>query len=112
MLKRVMEKVVSTYLGIRELKGDLLELTQTVKEHDVSIRHLENRMNHLTSQMRSEMSVKEKESLMNNVTLSQRNIDEEDMEQNIEKILFKESLEGIRLNNIVESRERSGMNVL
>ncbi|MCD7463964.1 hypothetical protein HAX54_051787, partial [Datura stramonium] len=51
------------------------------------------------------MSVKEKEPVMKNVTPSQRNIDVEDIEKNIEEIFFKEALEDILLNNIVESNE-------
>ncbi|MCD7466160.1 hypothetical protein HAX54_002589, partial [Datura stramonium] len=46
MLEMVMEKVLSIDLGIQELKGYLLELTQMVKDHDLSIRHLGYRMNH------------------------------------------------------------------
>ncbi|MCE3049922.1 hypothetical protein HAX54_046138 [Datura stramonium] len=97
--------VLSTDLGLRELKGVILELSQMVKDHDILIRHLEDRMNHLASQMRSEMIVKEKVSLMKNFTPSLRNFDEEDIEKNIEEILFKESLEGNLLNNIFESSE-------
>ncbi|MCD9641034.1 hypothetical protein HAX54_026848, partial [Datura stramonium] len=40
-LKMVLERVVSTDMGIRELKDDLLELTQMLKDHEMSIRHLE-----------------------------------------------------------------------
>ncbi|MCD9641860.1 hypothetical protein HAX54_028340, partial [Datura stramonium] len=105
MLDMVMEKVLSTDSGIRELKGDLLELTQTVKYHDISIRNLEDRMNHLASQMRLEMSVKEMKPLVKNVTPSQQNINEEDIEKTFEEILFKESLEVILFNNIVKSSE-------
>ncbi|MCE3051848.1 hypothetical protein HAX54_050983, partial [Datura stramonium] len=87
------------------IPGENQEPTKMVKDHDILIRHLEDRMNHLASQMRSEMIVKEKVSFMKNFTPSLRNFDEEDIEKNIEEILFKESLEGNLLNNIFESSE-------
>ncbi|MCD9645874.1 hypothetical protein HAX54_035185 [Datura stramonium] len=68
---------------------------------------MEDRMNHLASQVRSEMSVKEKEPLMENITPSPKDVDEEDREQDIEEILFKESLEAILLNNMGKSSERT-----
>ncbi|MCD9639005.1 hypothetical protein HAX54_023242 [Datura stramonium] len=105
MLELVMGKVLSTNSGIRELKGDILEITQTVKDHDISIRHLEDRINHLASQMRLEISVKKKEPLMKNLNPSHKNIDEDDIEKDIKEILCKESLEVILSNNIVKSSE-------
>ncbi|MCD7467280.1 hypothetical protein HAX54_004618 [Datura stramonium] len=105
MLEMVLERVLSTDLGIHELKNDLLELTWMVKDHDISIRHLEERMNHLASQMRLEMRVKEKEQLMVNFTPSSKDVDEEDIEKNIEEKLFNESLEAILLNNIGKNSE-------
>ncbi|MCD7451433.1 hypothetical protein HAX54_011840 [Datura stramonium] len=66
------------------------EITQMMKDHDISIRHLEERMNHLASQMRLDMSVKEKEQLMENVTPSPKDVDKEDIKQNIKETLFKE----------------------
>ncbi|MCE3049407.1 hypothetical protein HAX54_044763 [Datura stramonium] len=50
MLEMVLELVVSTDLGIRKLRDDLLKLTQIVKGHEISIKHLEERMYHLASQ--------------------------------------------------------------
>ncbi|MCD7467898.1 hypothetical protein HAX54_005594 [Datura stramonium] len=37
MLEVILEQVVSTDSGIRELRSDLLDLTQKVKDHEVSI---------------------------------------------------------------------------
>ncbi|MCD9637954.1 hypothetical protein HAX54_021512 [Datura stramonium] len=65
-------------LGIQELKGDLLELTQMMKDHEISIRHLEERMNQLASQMKSVVRVEVKRPLVENVTSSPKGDDEED----------------------------------
>ncbi|MCD9646131.1 hypothetical protein HAX54_035699 [Datura stramonium] len=69
MLERVLERVVSTDLGVRELKHDLLTLTQIVKSHAISIRHLEERMNQLASQIELGVSVDVKGPLVETVTI-------------------------------------------
>ncbi|MCD9642316.1 hypothetical protein HAX54_029027, partial [Datura stramonium] len=51
MLEVMLQQVVSIYLGIEELRCDLLDLCQKVKDHEVSIRQLEDRMNLLASEM-------------------------------------------------------------
>ncbi|MCD7460933.1 hypothetical protein HAX54_044803 [Datura stramonium] len=51
LLERVLERVTSTDLRVRELKCDLLDLTQIVESHDVSIKKFEERVNQLASQM-------------------------------------------------------------
>ncbi|MCD7458421.1 hypothetical protein HAX54_038135 [Datura stramonium] len=66
-------------------------------------RYLEERMNHLAIQMSLEMSMKEKESLVETVTPSRENVDEEATEQYIEETLLKESLEAKLSNDIGES---------
>ncbi|MCE0482162.1 hypothetical protein HAX54_040617 [Datura stramonium] len=52
MFERVLERVVSTDSGVRELNYDLLTVTQIVESHAISIRHLEERINHLASQIK------------------------------------------------------------
>ncbi|MCE0481690.1 hypothetical protein HAX54_039630 [Datura stramonium] len=91
--------------GIQELKGDLFEFTRMLKDHEISIRHLEERMSHLTSQMKSWVSVEVKKPLVENVPPSSKGVDEEDIEQDIEETFLKESLEAILLNNDGEDIE-------
>ncbi|MCD9642332.1 hypothetical protein HAX54_029061 [Datura stramonium] len=71
MLEMVLERVVSTNSGIQQLKSDLLDLTQTVKDHAVSIRHLDERMDLLASKMEARESMKTHEQMKENTTLSQ-----------------------------------------
>ncbi|MCD7465113.1 hypothetical protein HAX54_000586 [Datura stramonium] len=56
-LEKVLERVTSTDLGVWELKGYLLALTQTVESYNISIRNLEERMNQLVSQIESGVNV-------------------------------------------------------
>ncbi|MCD7470850.1 hypothetical protein HAX54_011031 [Datura stramonium] len=90
---------------IQKLKGDLLELTRMVKDHEISIRHLEERMSHLASQLKSGVIAEVKKPLMENFTPSSEGVDEEDIEKDIEEMFFKESLETILLNNDGEGIE-------
>ncbi|MCE0482456.1 hypothetical protein HAX54_041252 [Datura stramonium] len=53
-LKVVLEKVLSTKKGMQDLLSKLLDLTTTVKSHDVIIQQLEDRMNELASQVESQ----------------------------------------------------------
>ncbi|MCE3217105.1 hypothetical protein HAX54_010403, partial [Datura stramonium] len=57
MLKVVLELVVATDSGIQELKSDILNLTQLMKDHEVSFRQLGERMNVLASWMESKASM-------------------------------------------------------
>ncbi|MCD7453007.1 hypothetical protein HAX54_019191, partial [Datura stramonium] len=50
-LEVVLEKVLSTEEEIQDLRSKLLDLTTTVKSHDVIIQQLEERMNELASQV-------------------------------------------------------------
>ncbi|MCE3049634.1 hypothetical protein HAX54_045437 [Datura stramonium] len=43
MLEQILERVVSIDVVVRELKYDLLTLTQTVESHAISVRHLDER---------------------------------------------------------------------
>ncbi|MCD7447002.1 hypothetical protein HAX54_020780, partial [Datura stramonium] len=87
-------------------------LIQDIKVHSkafsipvMRIKTPKDKMNRLASQMRSEMSVKKKELLMENITPILKEVDKEDIEKNIEEILFKESVEAILLNNIGKRSE-------
>ncbi|MCD9642485.1 hypothetical protein HAX54_029323, partial [Datura stramonium] len=107
MLEVVLERVISSDSGIQEIKGDLLDLTQTMKEHEVSIKHLEERMNLLTSQMEAGASMKTKELVKKYASPIQNRIDEEDMEWDVEETFFKETLEAVLLN--IDSKGREGL---
>ncbi|MCD7454296.1 hypothetical protein HAX54_024260, partial [Datura stramonium] len=50
-LQVVLEKVLATEEGVQDLRSKLLDLTTTVKSHDVIIQQLEERMNELASQV-------------------------------------------------------------
>ncbi|MCD7462583.1 hypothetical protein HAX54_048844 [Datura stramonium] len=105
MLVKLMTQIGLIAIGMRGSLWDVKALSKVYGIPVMRIKILEGRMNDLDSEMRSEMSMKEKEPLIKNITPSQRNIDDEDMEQNIEEILFKELLDDILLNNIVKSIE-------
>ncbi|MCD9645674.1 hypothetical protein HAX54_034740 [Datura stramonium] len=47
----VLEKVLATEEGVQDLRSKLLDLTTTVKNHDVIIQHSEEQMNELASHM-------------------------------------------------------------
>lgn len=51
MSNRVLKRVESTYNGVKELKSDVSNLTQTVSSHYASIKNLKIQMNHLLAQM-------------------------------------------------------------
>lgn len=53
VLEGVLEKVISKDLRVRELKHDILYLTQMVESHSISIKQFEDRLNRLTSKMKS-----------------------------------------------------------
>ncbi|MCD9560090.1 hypothetical protein HAX54_018532 [Datura stramonium] len=50
-LEVVLEKVLGTEEGVQDLQSKLLDLTTTVKTHEVIIQQLEERMNELAFQM-------------------------------------------------------------
>ncbi|MCE0481188.1 hypothetical protein HAX54_038733 [Datura stramonium] len=53
-LEVVLEKVLSTEEGVQDLQSKVLDLTTTVKIHDVIIQQLEDRMNELASEVASQ----------------------------------------------------------
>ncbi|MCE3049666.1 hypothetical protein HAX54_045499, partial [Datura stramonium] len=82
---------------IQEIKRDILNLTQTVKDHEVSTKKLEERMNVLAAQMESKTSIITRELTKEKTTLTATNVDEEDIEWEVEESFFKEIWEGILL---------------
>ncbi|MCD9559742.1 hypothetical protein HAX54_017975, partial [Datura stramonium] len=50
-LEVVLQNVLATKEGVQDLRSKLLDLTTTIKSHDVIIQQLEERMNELASQM-------------------------------------------------------------
>ncbi|MCD7464104.1 hypothetical protein HAX54_052081, partial [Datura stramonium] len=85
MLEVILERVVSTDSRIKEIKSDLLDLTQTMKDHALSIRHLKERMNLLESQMESRVSMITHDPTKDDTTLTPRNDDEGDTEWEVEE---------------------------
>ncbi|MCD7451492.1 hypothetical protein HAX54_012275 [Datura stramonium] len=98
MLEVVLEQVVSTDSRIQDLKNDLLNLTKTVKNHEVSIRQLEERMNVLAAQMESNARMITHERTKEKTTLTPSHADEEDIEREVEESFFKETWDEILLN--------------
>lgn len=53
IIEQVLEKFVSTDLGVKGLEHDFLSLTQTAESHGVSIEYLQWRMNNLSLKVHS-----------------------------------------------------------
>ncbi|MCE0482553.1 hypothetical protein HAX54_041412, partial [Datura stramonium] len=69
-----------------------------VKDHEVSLKYLEERMNLLASQMESRASMMTQERITEDTTPIPNNVDKEDTKWGVEELFFKEMLEGILLN--------------
>ncbi|MCD7453982.1 hypothetical protein HAX54_023049 [Datura stramonium] len=98
MLIVVMMQIELLAKWIQELKGDLLDLTQMMKDHEVSIKHLEERMHLLASQMESRESMISQEQIKKDTTPTPNNVDKDDIEWDVEEMFFKETLEDVLLN--------------
>ncbi|MCD9643751.1 hypothetical protein HAX54_031420 [Datura stramonium] len=94
MLEVVLEQVVSTDSRIRELRNDLLDLTQKVKDHEVSIRQLKDKINLLPFQMATQQVIKEEKTPPLPTIM-----EEEAMEWGVEEEILKEMFESILLNS-------------
>lgn len=51
----MLNRVESTDIVVKELKGDVLNLTQMTSSHSTFIKHLAAQMNHLSAKMNSRM---------------------------------------------------------
>ncbi|MCD7453978.1 hypothetical protein HAX54_022896 [Datura stramonium] len=114
-----LEEVSGSHTFRRELKGDLLALTQIMKSHDISISNFEERKNTLASQIEPGINVDVRGPLMEAVATNpecvrcygdritrsgkpthvrEESVDVEDIDQDYGAMLFEESLEAILLN--------------
>ncbi|MCD9643499.1 hypothetical protein HAX54_031064 [Datura stramonium] len=91
-------EVSTSQPGVRKLKDDHLNLTQMMKDREVSIRQLEEIMNVLAANMESKESMLTHEPTKEESTLTSSNIDEDEVEWEVEESLHKETWEGILLN--------------
>ncbi|MCD9646592.1 hypothetical protein HAX54_036573 [Datura stramonium] len=97
-LKVVLEKVLATEEGVQDLRSILLDLTTTIKIHEVVIQQLEERMNKLAFQMATPIAT-------NNASPRKNIMDDDDLEwemeeEAIEVLIVDVSLKGEELNEI------------
>ncbi|MCE3216369.1 hypothetical protein HAX54_006271, partial [Datura stramonium] len=97
-LEVVLKKVLATEEGVQDLRSKLLDLTSTVKSHEVIIQQLEERMNELEFQMATPIAA--------NNTAPRKDIIDDDVlkwemeEEAIENLIVDVFLKGEELEEI------------
>ncbi|MCD9643653.1 hypothetical protein HAX54_031285 [Datura stramonium] len=102
----VLEKVISTDSGVQELRSELLDLTTIVKNDDVAIQQLKDRMNMLALQVPVQQVTKETK-----VSPPQPNMDEQTFGWEMEEEILEETFSSLFLRGEEWEEVKGGQGV-